>query len=133
MAEQVLINVTREQLYAVFKNHAMVRAFENLMRTVTIETPGGDSTILDIAQEARRNSEGLALGAMGPKRAIPPSIRAGSGITSTPDAAGQTLDVDPGYAAMAGRSFGHRPPVPQSQRDPSDDQYILASRAFNRR
>lgn len=133
MADQVMISVTRDELYALFKNHKMVRAFENLMRTVTVETSGGNSTVLDIAQEARRNSEGLAVGALGPRAKVPPSVRPGEGLVSQPDAAGQVFGLDVGFAAMAARSFGNRPPIPPAQREPNDAQDILAARAFNRR
>lgn len=153
--EQPLIKLLRSDLVAALGNNPrVIRAFENLLREVTVVLPGDNTMILGIAQEAQRNAEGLALGALGARQHVPQSIRAGDGIQSTQDAAGQTLAADPNYIRafaprppatlpdrpvddgslmLAAQAFAHRPNAPIAQRPVDDGDLILSSRAFNRR
>lgn len=134
MADQVVIKVPRDELVAALGNNPrLVRAFENLMREVTVILPGETTLVLEIAQSARSTSEGLGLGVFGPRAPAPKSIRPGAGITSAADAAGQVLSADAGYIAQAARAFGPRAPAPQPQKPATDAQDILAARVFNRR
>lgn len=133
MASSPSINVTRDKLFAIFKNHELVRAFELLFREVTVVIPGDNTIILGIAQQARSNSEGLALGAIGPRASVPADHRAGEGLVETPDAAGKTFGLDVGFAAMASRSFGPRPSIPVAQRQVNDGDLVMAMRAFANR
>lgn len=133
MASSPSINVTRDKLFAIFKNHELVRAFELLFREVKVVIPGDNTIILGIAQEARSNSEGLALGALGPRSPVPLDHRAGEGLVETPDAAGKTFGLDVGFSAMAARSFGSRASIPAAQRPVNDNDFIMAARAFGNR
>ncbi len=128
--EQPVIKLLRSELVAALgHNPRIIRAFENLMREVTVVLPSDNTLILGIAQEARNNAEGLALGALGPRSPVQQSVRAGEGIQATPDAAGQVFDTDPNYI----RAFAPRPPIPQPERPVDDGALVLAMQSFCQR
>lgn len=138
--------ITRDKLAKIFKDHELVKAFENLTQDVIVTLPGMNSDALAIAIEAQSRG---ALMRMPEQR----GVRGRNGVLVLQDAGGNIVELDMEFVINAVRAYLPRAPralvvrpganvtvtqdaagftVAADGTVPNDMQNILANRIFTR-
>jgi hypothetical protein len=123
-----LPTLTRNELFAIFKNEKIVRAFESLILALK-RSPDQLAQVIEDVALVRDIAERSALGSF---QRLPEekAIRPGSGVQVARDAGGVTLSIDEAVVAAVARTYAQKQePAPQID----SAQIVLLSRSFGGR